>query len=97
MVPIRTLLEGFGAQVFWDDGEQMVRVEYQGRTVVAWIGKTAYQVNGEAKTIDVAPVLLAQRTYVPLRLLVEAFGFDVAWDEPTETIDVKGLPVEVTP
>ncbi|KEO83285.1 stalk domain-containing protein [Tumebacillus flagellatus] len=95
MVPIRALLEGFGATVDWDDAEQMVRVEYRGRTVVAWIGKNSYGVNGEPKTLDVSPVLLAQRTYVPLRLLVEAFGFDVSWDEPTESIDVKALPAEV--
>ncbi|PWK11540.1 stalk domain-containing protein [Tumebacillus permanentifrigoris] len=96
MVPIRTLLEGFGAQVQWEDAEQMVRVEYRGRTVVAWIGNNRYHVNGEPKTIDVAPILAVERTYVPLRLLVEAFGFDVQWDEPTETIDIKALPAEVT-
>jgi hypothetical protein len=74
----------------------MVRVEYRGRTVVSWIGSTRYQVNGAPKTIDVAPILAVDRTYVPLRLLVEAFGFDVHWDEPTETIDIKALPLEVT-
>lgn len=95
MVPIRTLLEGFGARVDWGESDQSVRVEYRGRTVVCQIGSNRYMVNGTVKTIEGKPLLAIDRTYVPLRLIVEAFGFDVAWDELTQTIDIKALPQEV--
>ncbi|MBE7050763.1 MAG: copper amine oxidase N-terminal domain-containing protein [Ruminococcaceae bacterium] len=38
-------------------------------------------VNGESKEIDVAPVIVNNRTLIPLRACSEAFGLEVQWNE----------------
>ena len=49
------------------------------------IGQTTAYVNGEAKTLDVAPVIENGRTLMPLRFIAEAMGATVAWDGTTGT------------
>ena len=45
--------------------------------------------NGETKIIDVAPFLIDDRTFVPIRFIAEEFGYNVDWDEKTETITIS--------
>ena len=49
------------------------------------IGQTTAYVNGEAKTLDVAPVIENGRTLMPLRFIAEAMGATIAWDGATGT------------
>ena len=49
------------------------------------IGSTTAYVNGEAKTLDVAPVIENSRTLMPLRFIAEAMGATVEWDGATST------------
>ncbi len=50
------------------------------------IGETKYQVNGENRTSDVAPLLKESRTILPLRTVAEALLVDVTWDQKTKTV-----------
>ena len=49
------------------------------------IGSTTAYVNGQAKTLDVAPVIENSRTLMPLRFIAEAMGATVEWDGATST------------
>lgn len=53
------------------------------------VGKTAYLVDGKAGTMDVKPVIIKNRTMVPLRFLVEALGGEVSWNPETRTVTVN--------
>lgn len=76
MVPIRALSETFGAEVDFKDN--VVTIVDGDTTVVMNIGETTYTVNGEEKTMDVAPVIgSGDRTYVPVRFVAEALGYKV--------------------
>ena len=78
MVPIRALTETFGAKVDYDNDAQTVTIVDGDTTVVMTIGETTYTVNGEEKTMDVAPVIgSGDRTYVPVRFVAEALGYKV--------------------
>ena len=61
-VPFRALAEAFGAEVAYDEATQAVTAELNGVTVVMTIGSAAYTVNGEEKTMDVAPFINGSRT-----------------------------------
>ncbi len=76
-VPFRALGEALGAKVEWDQDAQTVTYTTDKTILVMTIGKTTYTVNGEEKTMDVAPELKNDRTYVPVRFVGEAFGFKV--------------------
>lgn len=52
------------------------------------------KVNREAKEIDQDIVTISDRTYVPLRILGNLFGYGVQWDETTKTISMESLAYE---
>ena len=76
-VPFRALGEALGAEVVWDNDARTVTYTLGNTEVVMTIGETTYTVNGEEKTMDVAPVITGDRTYVPVRFVGEALGFKV--------------------
>ena len=59
--------------------------------------KTAY-VNGEAKTLDAAPIIKNSRTLLPVRFLAENLGASVEWNDATKTATLKtsDTTIEVT-
>ena len=61
----------------------------KGGEAVFTIGSTSYTVNGESKTLDVAPFIEAGRTYLPIRFAAEAAGADfINWDQATQTATI---------
>lgn len=76
-VPFRALGEAIGADVVWDNDARTVTYTLDGNEIVMTIGSTTYTVNGVEKTMDVAPEITGERTYVPIRFIGEALGFKV--------------------
>ena len=69
-----------------------------GDVVVMSIGSNEIIVNDAKATIDAAPIVQNDRTYVPFRALAEAFGATVAYDEATQavTAELNGTTVVMT-
>ena len=89
-VPFRALGEALGAEVNWDNDARTVTYTLGKTEVVLTIDETTYTVNGEEKTMDVAPVITGDRTYVPVRFVGEALGFSV-----TALYDTNGATASV--
>lgn len=53
------------------------------------IGSTAMKVDGSTVTMDVAPLIYQDRTFVPLRAVAQAFGGDVNFDNDSRVITIK--------
>ncbi len=66
-----------------------------GDVVVMSIGSHEIVVNDKKATIDAAPMIQNDRTFVPFRALAEAFGAEVAYDEATQAVTAKLNGVEV--
>lgn len=78
MVPVRVLAETLGAKVEYADN--VVTVVDGDTTVEMTIGEKAYTINGEAAEteMDTVPVIGdGDRTYVPIRFLTNALGYEV--------------------
>ena len=85
MVPFRVLGETFGAEVNWDQDAQTVTYTYGDTELTMTIGEETYTVNGDEKTMDTAPVLSGDRTFVPVRFVAEALGYTVTPLQDAET------------
>jgi N-acetylmuramoyl-L-alanine amidase len=98
MVPMRFIGEAFGATVTWDAPTRRVFVETRGTAnhvpllMVMTIGSKTAVVNGKAMTLDVAPVIVASRTFVPLRVISETLGAAVTWHADTRAVSIEYLP-----
>lgn len=100
MVPIRGVLENLGALVKWDDETQTVSARKSSKTVSLEIGSNDVTLDkgetnddGSAKTetiqTDVAAQLVSDRTLVPLRVISEAMGYSVDWNDETYTASIS--------
>ena len=54
--------------------------------IVLQIGNRSTAVNGEEFSNDVAPVIIGDRTMVPIRVIIESLGGAADWDEATRTV-----------
>jgi len=96
MIPVRTVAEVLGAdEIFWDEEQQRVIIVYEGVSYRLDIGSKTFLMGGIPREMDVAPLIADDRTMLPLRYMAEAFGFDVAWDEATQTVELTKLGVVV--
>ena len=91
MVPARLVTETLGARVDWFDADSSVHIVKPDRSVVMRIDNHLVTLDsGTASYVltDVAPTLIGGRTYVPLRLVSNAMGVLVSWDQATLTVTV---------
>lgn len=68
------------------------------KTIILQIGSTAVLVDEQAIINDVAPVIHNDRTLVPIRVITEALGGQVAWNEAAKevTLTVNGKEIKMT-
>jgi len=90
MVPVRVIAESFGATIHYESVERRIEIQYNNLSLIFWIGNPKAVVNGKEVDIDpekpVSPVIVKNRSYLPLRFIGEAFGFHVDWDPATQWI-----------
>lgn len=95
LVPIRVISENLGYNVNWDNNSRKVTVKNSDKTIELFIGKKNVSVNGVDNSIDVAPMIKNERTFVPLRFISESFDNDVKWDNNTRTVKINKKNVRV--
>lgn len=93
LVPIRTVFEAMGYNVFWDGEEQRIEIVNTNNTLRCWIGRDTFEVtskkNYDTGYLEVVPQIVNGRTLVPIRALCEALGWTIQWDELTNTVIIK--------
>jgi len=57
--------------------------------IILTIGSNIILVNGDPITYDVAPVITAGRTFLPIRIIAENLGAEVLWDEPAQRVVIS--------
>ncbi|WP_322627721.1 stalk domain-containing protein [Aedoeadaptatus coxii] len=77
-LPLRSVLNNMVFKIYWDGKTKTVSID--DGTVEMTVGKKEYYARGQNKTMDVAPFILKDRTYVPIRFLADGMKIPVAWD-----------------
>lgn len=80
LVPVRFIAESFDADVSWNQAESKATVIMGGKKIEMVLGKSEIVIDGVSQMLDVAPEVINDRTFLPLRALVEAIGKNVLWD-----------------
>ncbi|MCD6168046.1 MAG: hypothetical protein J7J33_01915, partial [Caldisericia bacterium] len=89
MVPLRIIAEAFGATVeyrYVSYGDERVSIIFNMKRIDLRIGSKIAYIDGFPVTLDVAPVIINGRTFVPIRFIMETFGAKVDWDPFTREI-----------
>lgn len=86
LVPLRGVFESLGASVTWNSEKQTVTVLNNDiKLELKPDSKIAYK-NGQAITLDVPPVVINNRTLVPIRFVSESLGANVQWDNASQSV-----------
>ena len=80
-IPIRAAAELLGCDVEWNGLTQTVTITDGDEVVTLVIGRTQMQKGQQITEMDTAPVIVNDRTYIPVRFAGEALGLEVNWNE----------------
>lgn len=89
LVPIRAVIEEMGGTVEWIPQTTTSLLKMDGNKMELILeSKTAY-FNDEPYELDVEPMIINNRTLLPLRFVAEKFGFSVDWNGETKTVIIE--------
>jgi hypothetical protein len=88
-VPLRVTMEAYGCSVQWDSSDQAAIVQKDGTTVTVPIGAKYIVVNGSQVQNDTAALIQNNRTYLPIRAVLESFGASVSWNQSSHCVIVS--------
>jgi len=91
LIPLRRLLVGLGVpdnteNIQWIGETREVKVIYNGVNIDLAIDSTKGYINGKEYTLDAAPIIHRDRTYLPARFVGEALGYTISWDQYTPAV-----------
>ena len=96
LVPMRAIFEELHCSVDYTDidGKQIITAKLnENNSIGLVIGSDEMQIHNQKIKLDTAPIIVNDRTLVPLRAVSEAFDYDVNWDEDTKTVTIsKEIP-----
>jgi len=88
LIPFRAVLEAFGANVHWVENTKVAVATKGSVEVQVPIEKNHIIRNTKIIEIDTKAVILDNRTYIPIRAVMEAFGSKVEWIETQKRVSV---------
>jgi len=90
MIPVRFVIEdeALKGQVYWDGEQQKVAMDCRGKYIEFYIGSSYALIDGQTVYFDTVPYIYQDRTYIPLRFLVETLGASVEWDSKAWQVNI---------
>lgn len=97
MVPMRAIFEELGAEVEWMDEGELIFAIKDTKVITMKIGQSFFTIGNiftdysYQKELDVAPMLVDDRTLVPVRAVAESLDCTVDWDEANQTVIITTI------
>ena len=86
LVPLRVISENLGLEVEWNAKDKEVIISQGEDYFVFLIGENFYSKGDIKMEMDVAPKIVSDRTFVPIRVIAELFDKEVNWDNANRTV-----------
>jgi hypothetical protein len=86
MIPLRKPLETIGAKISYDNTNRVVTAMKDAIKVKIPIDKNIIYVNDKEVETDTQAIIKGNRTYIPLRAVMEAFGYKTEWHNSSRTV-----------
>ncbi|MBQ7901406.1 MAG: N-acetylmuramoyl-L-alanine amidase [Clostridia bacterium] len=94
LVPARVVFENLNADVSWLASSRQVVITSGGTVIVFKIDSKTATVNNEQITMDCAPIIVQDRTMVPIRFVSEKLGYKVQWDDSAKKVSIDAPETE---
>lgn len=89
MVPFRAIAEALGASVMWNDTDRSVLFTKADSVAMLQIDNPKlFLGSDDIVELETPPVIVSDRTMVPLRAISESFKISVDWNGETKTVSL---------
>lgn len=88
LVPMRSIFEAFDFSLEWDAETKAVEAARGSFKVSLNVDSHAALVNSYEKWLDVVPVIVDGRTFVPVRFVAESLGAEVEYDPSNQQVQI---------
>ena len=89
LLPMRQIAQELGCEVTWNEEAKQAYVVNDDYTLVFEMNKATGYKNGKTFTMDVPPMIINDRTMLPVRALASALDLNIQWDDATRTVSIK--------
>lgn len=93
-VPIRTIIEGFGGSVRWEQSTYTATLNYKDNEIKLIVDSKIAYLNNEPQELDTAPTIINERIMLPIRFIADSFGFNTEWEESNQIITINNLETQ---
>lgn len=95
LVPFRLIAEAININVSWDGNTRIISASDGKTRIMLQVDNKVAQINDLPFPLDTPPVIVDNRTLVPLRFFSEAFGCEVNWYPETRAIRISSPPRDI--
>lgn len=88
-VPVKYITDNFGGQTSWIASDKRISVLRGSNLLDLHLNTKEYILNGTRQASGVAPLIVNNRTLVPIRLVSERLGISVKWEQKTKSITLE--------
>lgn len=79
-LPLRKVAEAIGVTVEYHADTRQITLHREQQSMTLQIGVPEVAIGDTVQTLDCAPVIVENRTYLPARVVFEGFGYQVQWN-----------------
>lgn len=97
VVPFRPVFEKLGLSIDWNQTTGTITGTKEGLTITLQLGSKHARINGVVTPLAVAPKLINNSTYIPLRFVGEATGNEVSWNAKSKTVAITAKTNQANP
>ncbi|CAH1221640.1 hypothetical protein PAECIP111891_05259 [Paenibacillus allorhizoplanae] len=91
LVPMRSILEGMGAEIQWTPETQTVAAQLDDTKLMYTIGETVAYQNRDKLQLVTPGRIVGGATFIPVSLIAEAMGANLEWNEASRTLSIEYL------
>lgn len=88
-LPLRKCVEALGANVMYNQDDKQIIITADEITLCLKIGDMILHTDEKDILLDTEPVVKENRTYIPIRPIAEALGYQVKWQQENQTIIIS--------
>jgi len=93
IVPVSRIVAAFGGYSTWDGPTQATTFNLNGKTVSHTVGTNVVATPSGKKTMEVSSKIIQDRTYVPVRYVLEGLGLYVDYEPKNQLVVVSTAPL----
>lgn len=94
LIPVRILKSFFGEYLEWEDQEKKLTVSTRDYNLELQAGNQVAAVDDKPYPLDIAPCLIEDQLFIPVRLLTRLYGGDLAWNGGEKKINYHSYQLQ---